>query len=80
MQFQVTIDCNNAAFIDENGDISYSPEVARILRSLADTVERNATIDFEATLQDINGNSVGKAVIVRDQGDILGAIAKLFRR
>lgn len=63
MKFQLTIDCDNAAFQDENNDISYSAEVARILRSLADSVEHNATIDFEKTLRDINGNVVGKAIV-----------------
>ena len=66
MQFKLEINCDNATFYDENGDISYSPEVARILRSLADAVERNATVSFDATLKDINGNPVGRATIVRD--------------
>ena len=64
--FEIRISTGNAAFTDENGDISYSAEVARILRSLADQVESNATIDFKATLRDINGNRVGKAVFIED--------------
>ena len=63
MQFQVTINLENAAFYDENNDVSYSPEVARILRSLAKYVEFTATVDFEKTLRDINGNVVGKATV-----------------
>lgn len=63
MQFQININLDNAAFQDENNDISYSAEVARILRSLAEYVEFTATVDFEKTLRDINGNVVGKASV-----------------
>ena len=51
--FNLTIDCDNAAFAD--GELTY--EVSRILRSAADKVFDRAVFDFP--LKDINGNKVG---------------------
>jgi hypothetical protein len=66
MIFKLEIEMDNAAFVDENGDVSYSAELAKILRSLADNVETHATVDFSANLYDINGNKVGIAEVIED--------------
>ena len=64
MQFQLSIDMDNAAFVDDSG------ELARILRSLADRLDANGGInaldisDFTALpVRDSNGNRVGVASI-----------------
>ena len=58
--FTLTIETDNAAFEDDN----LAPEIARILRKLAVTVERELTPDsddgFSVRLQDVNGNKVGE--------------------
>ena len=51
-QFNLTIDTDNAAF---EGD--WSGEVVRIMRDLADRMERN-TIGSKF-VRDVNGNTVG---------------------
>lgn len=60
MKFQIEINCDNAAFSPEcRGEGS---EVARILRDLADRIDREGlTRGDYFTLRDINGNSIGKA-------------------
>jgi hypothetical protein len=62
---ELTIEMNldNAAF---EGDPA--PEITRILRQLADKIEERGIYD-EILLRDINGNRVGKAVIVMDDDD-----------
>ena len=65
MQFQLTINCDNAAFSDD----AYSApangqELARILRELADKIESfDDVTDFEQVLYDVNGNRVGEASV-----------------
>jgi hypothetical protein len=54
MKFKIEIDCGNAAFEDDA-----TGEVARILRSLADRLERGMAASFP--LHDFNGNKVGTA-------------------
>lgn len=54
---RIEIDTGNAAFED-----SPWSECARILRQLADDMERNGGVPFN--LRDINGNRVGKAEVV----------------
>lgn len=56
MRYRAIIECDNAAFAD-----APEREVARILRDLADEVERTGSIDQLVTLRDVNGNSVGEA-------------------
>ena len=57
--FVLTINTDNAAF--EGGNLAI--EIARILRKLADTVEREllASEGFSVALRDVNGNKVGEA-------------------
>lgn len=68
MRFVLTIDCNNAAFVDpvypgEDGD--RRDEVARILRDAAERV-----MDGDAgNLRDINGNTVGSWAFEGVAGD-----------
>ena len=57
MEFVITINLDNAAF-EEAG-----PEVARILRQLADDIENDNKTDRK--LRDINGNTVGHTGLVK---------------
>ena len=54
-----TLTINTDTFEDD--DLAF--EIARILRKLADTVEREllASEGFSVTLRDVNGNKVGEA-------------------
>lgn len=65
MQFNVQMTCDNDAFAEDP-----NPEVARILRELADRVERGEVDNHIGRTQyrslfDINGNNVGAASYVR---------------
>lgn len=56
MTFVVRIDTDNAAFEDDP-----RPELARILRVIADKVEQSGNeIGWFQTVRDINGNDVGR--------------------
>lgn len=59
MRMQIDISCDSAAFQSENGP-DPGPEIARILIDLARFIEDYGGLD-DKTLQDINGNTVGKA-------------------
>jgi hypothetical protein len=61
MQFQLSIDCDNAAFED-------SSELARILRSLANKFDGLDVTDVSGStlVKDINGNTVGKVEFIED--------------
>ena len=56
MTLTITITMDNAAFDPEPG-----PEVARILRKLADQLEDN--VEKVSALRDINGNKVGEVEV-----------------
>lgn len=56
MTVTIEIRCDNEAF----GDLA-ATEIGRILRKLADDVERDG--ENEISLRDINGNRVGKYLI-----------------
>ena len=61
MTLEITLDTDNAAFCNEDGDTSgYSrdTEVARILSDLARRINKSGMADY--VLTDINGNSVGQ--------------------
>jgi len=58
MTFRVTIDTDNDAFDYPN---SRNAETARILRSIADRLDKGEAFEFYETLFDINGNDVGRA-------------------
>lgn len=60
--FTVRIDCNNAAFVDyeEATYESAAPELARILRKIANDIENGGQFDFFQTIRDVNGNDVGR--------------------
>lgn len=55
--FKVSIEMDNAAFVDDTGRC----EVARILADLATTIEEGG--DMNRRLVDINGNTVGESDI-----------------
>ena len=62
MTLKVVIDCDNAAFHDDCGNIQPGPEVARILRKLADLIEEDfGEARDRVDLRDYNGNNVGYA-------------------
>lgn len=58
MNVKIEIACDNAAFQDEP-----TIEIARILRELADRVERRDQPESPIGLRDINGNTVGEMVV-----------------
>jgi len=58
MKLQLAIKLDNAAFEDDNR----GPEIARILRKLADEFEEYGHPHFDG-LYDINGNRVGAVEI-----------------
>ena len=51
---KITIKTDNAAFEHEN----YGPEVARILREMADTMEAGGHGNGKQNFRDLNGNNV----------------------
>jgi hypothetical protein len=55
VRFTINMTCDNSAFDDDP-----APEVARILRHLADKVENGDGYDQFQTILDINGNDVGR--------------------
>ena len=67
--FKLSIDCANAAFCE--GDTptpeSAAPELARILRAVADRIESADTFDTYRNIQDINGNTVGTFALKYEQ-------------
>ena len=60
MKFSVIIDCDNAAFEDNTG------ELVRILRDLTNYIDYHDSIPLEKVLMDINGNKVGLAQYLGD--------------
>jgi hypothetical protein len=58
---KIEFETDNAAFEGEN----FGPEVARILRAFALTIERGQYVD-NWPVRDANGNTVGRAKIWRD--------------
>ena len=54
-RFTLNIDTSNAAFEDES-----APELARILRRIADDIADGRKFDMFQTIQDVNGNDVGQ--------------------
>lgn len=64
MKFVVKFNCDNAAF-DENP----GPEIARILRKVADQVNDgfvNIDLNNQHPIRDINGNRVGDFILIDD--------------
>lgn len=63
--FKLSINCSNAAFCDdENPTIqSAAPEIARILRDVADRLEQGERYNTHKNIKDINGNIVGTFVL-----------------
>lgn len=62
IMFKLTIKTHNAAFHDENESDSTTArdtEIARILREVADRIERSGGEISLSTILDINGRTVG---------------------
>lgn len=59
--FKLSIDCGNAAFCEGDSPTpeSAAPELARILRAVADRIESGDTFDTFRNMHDMNGNIVG---------------------
>lgn len=64
--FKLTVDCDNDAFIEHDYPTFWSagPELARILRKVADQVEGGG-LDYtwSVDILDVNGNKVGTYVL-----------------
>lgn len=75
MPYTLTIHTDGAAFEDDN----LAPELARILRRLADYIENSSPVDLESdTIQaaDINGNTCAAFHhVAQDPAEVLDAIA-----
>lgn len=54
-RFTLQLSTDNEAFADDP-----APELARILRSVADRIERGDDISMFQTIHDANGNDVGR--------------------
>ena len=63
MQFILTIECGNAAFADDYREY----EIRRILEDVVNRLRNGA--GFPMPLRDINGNTVGTAVIEGEEND-----------
>lgn len=61
--FTVKFDTDNAAFED-----CRDYEIARILRNIADRVERDGCSGFFETVRDINGNDIGRFALKNADG------------
>lgn len=61
MKLTIEITLDNAAFHPDP-----SPETSRILRALADDIDRKGIHSRKATLTDINGNRVGHSNLEED--------------
>lgn len=63
--FAMKMELDNAAFFNEDGTPLPEPEIARILRRMADTFEEGLGLNpgdgAMYTLRDINGNVIGRA-------------------
>ena len=60
MRFALPIECNNAAFHEDDGtltDEARAAEIARVLRAAAEDIENGVE---EGPLADTNGNTVGR--------------------
>jgi hypothetical protein len=61
MRFCLEISTDNDAFHDDEGATYNPPEVCRILRDVADRLERGEDFTSMRKLRDYNGNTVGNA-------------------
>ncbi len=63
MRFRLTIECDNAAFADDDG------ELARLVLKVArDLDDRPPTSGDSGTVYDTNGNRVGEWTVTADAG------------
>jgi hypothetical protein len=59
--FKLFIETDNAAFFDDTGEVDEAPELARILRLVAEDIEAAGEAPHQyQTIRDINGNDVGR--------------------
>lgn len=64
MKFKLNIDCNNAAFVDNNAHLETAKILERLQRSLNRDSDQNPLFCGEYMLRDTNGNKVGTAEFV----------------
>lgn len=59
--FTLKINCSSDAFCegDASTRASAAPELARILRAIADSLESGGSSDILRRVRDVNGNDVG---------------------
>lgn len=55
-RFTIDIQCNNAAFHDDDGDFDPAAELVRLLSEIAGEINMQKT---EGHIREINGNKVG---------------------
>ena len=70
--FKLKVDCGNAAFVYPDEDYptqeSAAPELARILREVADRLDQGCTYDKHMNIRDANGDIVGTFALKTEQG------------
>lgn len=65
MKLRIEIEMDNAAFGDDQSSVR-GEEVARILKLIAGSCELYGLTDiFSTKLRDINGNTVGRAEVIK---------------
>lgn len=63
--FRMRFDCENAAFEDEG----IATEIGRILRDIAERIERGEATGLYQNVKDINGNVVGTFRLAKESGE-----------
>lgn len=67
MSFTVEMETRNAAFTGADDDYGAGPEVARILREIADRLDNVGTDALQGACVDFNGNRVGNWELVSER-------------
>lgn len=62
MAFKLEFKTDNAAFVDDDGNVAAGPEIARILREIADKYDSGvwSTNGPALPVYDVNGNRIGE--------------------
>lgn len=57
--FVLRINCDGAAFCDQDGNEDAALELARILRNVASDLEGGKSFGYFSSIRDMNGNTCG---------------------
>ncbi len=63
-KFTISFSCENAAFDTTDDPAQEEREIARVLRDIADKVERGEEMMFYQTIRDVNGNDIGRFKLI----------------